>query len=162
MIQQAERSPLLVMGVGNTLRGDDGFGVAVLGEVGNRTLPGNVDLLDAGTSIIDLMEELNGRRKVVVIDAVRGGQSPGTLYRFSPEDVKAEAVPADSLHQVGLLDTLRLAELVDCCPEEVVIIGVQPEDTSLKIGLTEAVAAAVPRAAEMVMAEINGVVADND
>ncbi|TNF50043.1 MAG: hydrogenase maturation protease, partial [Deltaproteobacteria bacterium] len=107
MNQQAERSPLLVMGVGNTLRGDDGFGVAVLDEVGHRAVPCNVDLLDAGTSIIDLMEELNGRRKVVVIDAVRGGQAPGTLYRFSPEDVKAEAVPADSLHQVGLLDTLR-------------------------------------------------------
>ena len=77
MNQQAERSPVLVMGVGNMLRGDDGFGVAVLDEVGNRNLPGNVDLLDAGTSIIDLMEELHGRRKVVVIDAVRGGQSPG-------------------------------------------------------------------------------------
>ena len=160
MKQQAERSPVLVMGVGNMLRGDDGFGVAVLDEVGNRNLPGNVDLLDAGTSIIDLMEELNGRRKVVVIDAVRGGQTPGTLYRFSPEDVAAEAVPADSLHQVGLLETLRLAELVDCRPEQVVIIGAQPEDTSLKIGLTEAVAAAVPRAAEMVMAEISGEVAD--
>jgi hydrogenase maturation protease len=162
MNQQAERTPLLVMGVGNTLRGDDGFGVAVLNEVGSRAVPGNVDLLDAGTSIIDLMEELNGRRKVVVVDAVRGGQPPGTLYRFSPEDVAAEEVPADSLHQVGLFDTLRLAELVDCRPEEVVIIGAQPEDTSLKIGLTEAVAAAVPRAAEMVMAEINGASADND
>jgi hydrogenase maturation protease len=162
MNPKAERSPLLVMGVGNILRGDDGFGVAVLNEVGTRAVPANVDLLDAGTSIIDLMEELNGRRKVVVIDAVRGGQSPGTLYRFSPEDVAAEAVPADSLHQVGLLETLRLAELVDCRPEQVVIIGAQPEDTSLKIGLTEAVAAAVPRAVEMVMAEINGVIADND
>jgi len=162
MNQQAERSPVLVMGVGNMLRGDDGFGVAVLDEVGTRNLPGNVDLLDAGTSIIDLMEELNGRRKVVVIDAVRGGQSPGTLYRFSPEDVAAEVVPADSLHQVGLLETLRLAELVDCRPEQVVIIGAQPEDTSLKIGLTEAVAAAVPRAAEMVMAEISGEVADKN
>ena len=162
MIQKVERSPVLVMGVGNMLRGDDGFGVAVLEEVGSRDVPGNVDFLDAGTSIIDLMEELNGRRKVVVIDAVRGGQSPGTLYRFSPEDVAAEAVPADSLHQVGLLETLRLAELVDCRPEQVVIIGAQPEDTSLKIGLTEAVAAAVLRAAEMVMAEINGDIAGND
>ena len=162
MIQTAERSQVLVMGVGNMLRGDDGFGVAVLDEVGSRDVPGNVDLLDAGTSIIDLMEELNGRRKVVVIDAVRGGQSPGTLYRFSPEDVAAEAVPADSLHQVGLLETLRLAELVDCRPEQVVIIGAQPEDTSLKIGLTKAVAAAVPRATEMVMAEINGDIAGND
>lgn len=154
MTTPAERSPLLVMGVGNLLRGDDGFGVAVLEAVGARGVPPDVDLLDAGTSIVDLMDELHGRRKVVVIDAVRGGQSPGTLYRFSPEDVAAESVPADSLHQVGLLETLRLAELVDCRPDQVVIIGAQPGDTGLKIGLTEAVAAAVPRAAEMVMAEI--------
>jgi len=162
MNQPVERSTTLVMGVGNLLRGDDGFGVTVLEAVSKRDVPEHVELLDAGTSIIDLMEELNGRRKVVVIDAVRGGQPPGTLYRFSPEDVAAEAVPADSLHQVGLLDTLRLAELVDCRPDEVVIIGVQPEDTGLKIGLTEAVAAAVARATEMVMTEINGVSVDND
>lgn len=162
MNQPAARSTTLVMGVGNLLRGDDGFGVMVLDAVSKRGVPNHVELLDAGTSIIDLMEELNGRRKVVVIDAVRGGQAPGTLYRFSPEDVAAEAVPADSLHQVGLLDTLRLAELVDCRPDEVVIIGVQPEDTGLKIGLTEAVAAAVARATEMVMTEINGVSVDND
>jgi len=162
MNQPVERSTTLVMGVGNLLRGDDGFGVTVLEAVSKRAVPDHVELLDAGTSIIDLMEELNGRRKVVVIDAVRGGQAPGTLYRFSPEDVAAEAVPADSLHQVGLLDTLRLAELVDCRPDEVVIVGVQPEDTGLKIGLTEAVAAAVPRATEMVMTEISGVSVDND
>jgi len=142
------------------LRMDDGFGAVVLGEIEKGDLPGYVDLLDAGTSIVDLMEELNGRRKVVVIDAVRGGQEPGTLFRFSPEDVACEAVPADSLHQVGLLETLRLAELVDCRPEQVVIIGAQPQDTGLGVGLTAAVEAVVPRAAEMVRKEIDGFYAD--
>ena len=152
----SDRSPVLVMGVGNLLRGDDGFGAAVLNEVGNHPLPEDVELLDAGTSIVDLMQELHGRRKLVVIDAVRGGQKPGTLFRFSPEDVAAESVPADSLHQVGLLETLRLAELVDCRPEQVVIIGAQPGDTSLKVGLTPDVSAAIPQAVEMVLAELNG------
>ena len=155
-----DRSPLLVMGVGNMLRGDDGFGVEVLAEVGARALPAEVELLDAGTSISDLMQELHGRRKVVVIDAVRGGEAPGTLYRFSPEDVAAEEVPADSLHQVGLLETLRLAELVDCRPEQVVIIGAQPGDTGLKVGLTPEVSAVVTKAADMVLAEIDGHAAD--
>jgi hydrogenase maturation protease len=148
------------MGVGNMLRKDDGYGAAVLCEIEKDALPEQVELLDAGTSIVDLMEELNGRRKVVVIDAVRGGQKPGTLFRFSPEDVASEAVPADSLHQVGLLETLKLAELVDCRPEQVVIIGTQPQDTDLGVGLTDAVKAVVPRAAEMVRKEINGFIAD--
>lgn len=160
MLTTAERAPLLVMGVGNMLRKDDGFGAAVLGEIAKDSLPEQVELLDAGTSIVDLMEELNGRRKVVVIDAVRGGQAPGTLFRFSPEDVASEAVPADSLHQVGLLETLKLAELVDCRPEQVVIIGAQPADTDLGVGLTDEVQAVVPRAAEMVRKEIDGFYAD--
>lgn len=150
----SERAPILVMGVGNLLRGDDGFGVTVLEEIGRQPLPEGVELLDAGTSIVDLMEELRGRRKLVVIDAVRGGQQPGTLFRFRPEEVEAGEVPADSLHQVGLLETLKLAELVDCRPEKTVVIGVQPENTDLGIGLSNAVSEAVSRATQLVMAEV--------
>jgi hydrogenase maturation protease len=68
--------------------------------------------------------------------------------------VAAEAVPADSLHQVGLLETLRLAELVDCRPPQTVIIGVQPVATALGIGLSPEVAGSVKKAADLVMKEL--------
>lgn len=149
-----ERSPVLVMAVGNILRRDDGFADAVLQRLEAEALPEEVELFDAGTSAIDLMEVFNGRRKLVVLDAVRGGQAPGTLYRFSPEEVEAGVLPMNSLHQVGLLETLKLGELVDCKPQQTVVIGAQPGDTSLGIGLTPEVEAAVERAVGLVMEEI--------
>jgi len=154
-LDAAWRAPLLVMAVGNILRMDDGFADAVLQRLAESELPDGVELFDAGTSAIDLMEVFNGRELLVVIDAVRGGQAPGTLYRFSPEDVEAGELPMNSLHQVGLLETLKLGELVDCKPRQTVVIGCQPEQTGLGIGLSEAVAAQVERAAELVRQEIN-------
>lgn len=148
------RPPILVMAVGNILRQDDGFADAVLQRLEAMELPAEVELFDAGTSAIDLMDVFNGRVKLVVIDAVRGGQAPGTLYRFSPEEVEAEALPMNSLHQVGLIETLRVGELVDCKPQQTVVIGVQPEATGLGIGLTPAVAAAIDRAVALVLNEI--------
>lgn len=150
-----ERAPLLVMAVGNILRMDDGFADAVLNRLAEQDLPEDVELFDAGTSAIDLMEVFNGRDKLIVLDAVRGGQEPGTLYRFSPEEVEDGALPMNSLHQVGLLETLKLGELVDCKPRETMVIGCQPQETGLGIGLSEAVKAQVERASELVLQEIN-------
>ena len=148
------RAPILVMAVGNILRQDDGFADAVLRRLEAMELPADVELFDAGTSAIDLMDIFNAREKLIVLDAVRGGQAPGTLYRFSPAEVEAEALPMNSLHQVGLIETLRLGELVDCKPGETVVIGVQPEATGLGIGLSPGVAAAVEGAVELVLKEI--------
>lgn len=150
----ASRPPILVMAVGNLLREDDGFGLAVLEELERQPLPEGVELFDAGTSAVDLMDIFDRRDLLVVVDAVRGGQKPGTLYRFSPEEVENGALPMNSLHQVGLLETLKLGELVDCKPQRTVVIGCQPERTGLAIGLSEAVRAAVPKAAQLVREEL--------
>jgi hydrogenase maturation protease len=148
-------APLLVMAVGNILRQDDGFGDAVLKRLAEMVLPDAVELFDAGTSAIDLMEVFNRRELLIVLDAVRGGQPPGTLYRFSPEQVEAGELPMNSLHQVGLLETLKLGELVDCKPQRTIVIGCQPQDTGLAIGLSETVSTQVEHACRLVLAEIN-------
>ena len=148
------RPPVLVMGVGNILRRDDGFADAVLKELEHQTLPEWVELFDAGTSAIDLMDVFNGRERLIVLDAVRGGQPAGTLYRFSPDQVEAGALPMNSLHQVGLLETLKIGELVDCKPQQTVVIGAQPADIGLGIVLGPEVEKAVPRAVQLVLEEI--------
>jgi len=148
------RPPVLVMGVGNILRRDDGFADAVLKELEQQSLPASVELFDAGTSAIDLMDVFDGRERLIVLDAVRGGQPAGTLYRFSPEQVEAGALPMNSLHQVGLLETLKIGELVDCKPRETVVIGAQPADTGFGIGLGPEMQQAVSRAVKLVLEEI--------
>ena len=156
-----ERAPLLVMAVGNILRMDDGFADAVLNRLAEKDLPEEVELFDAGTSAIDLMDVFHDRDKLIVLDAVRGGQEPGTLYRFSPQDVENGALPMNSLHQVGLLETLKLGELVDCKPKQTVVIGCQPQETGLGIGLSDPVMAQIERASELVLQEINNFIDSN-
>jgi hydrogenase maturation protease len=149
-----QHQPILVLAVGNILRGDDGFADAVLQALEQEALPADVELFDAGTSVIDFMDLFNERELLVVIDAVRGGQAPGSLYRFSPQEIESGELPMNSLHQVGLIETLKLGELVDCRPHETVVIGVQPETTDLGIGLSAAVEVAVPKAVQLVIKEI--------
>ncbi|BCR06574.1 HybD peptidase [Desulfuromonas versatilis] len=151
---QPQRPPILVMAVGNILRRDDGFADAVLKALEALELPERVELFDAGTSAIDLMDVFHDRQRLIVLDAVRGGQAPGTLYRFSPEQVEAGALPMNSLHQVGLLETLKLGELVDCKPQSTLVIGCQPADTGLGIGLSDPVREAVDQAVKLVLKEI--------
>ncbi len=158
----ALRAPILVMGVGNILCRDDGFAAAVLSALAAENLPEQVELFDAGTSAIDLMDIFADRRKLIVLDAVRGGKEPGTLYRFSPEDVEQGGLPMNSLHQVGLLETLKLGELVDCKPEQTVVIGVQPASTALGIGVSDAVRQAVPHAVCLVVNEIEHLLGVDD
>lgn len=149
-----QQQPILILAVGNILRGDDGFADAVLQALEQENLPADVELFDAGTSIIDFMDLFHDRELLVVIDAVRGGQAAGSLYRFSPHQIEAGELPMNSLHQVGLIETLKLGELVDCRPQETVVIGVQPEATDLGIGLSQPVEAAVPKAVRLVVKEI--------
>ena len=149
-----DRAPVLVMAVGNILRRDDGFADAVLKALEGEALPDGVELFDAGTSIIELMDVFQHRDKLIVIDAIDGGGSPGTLYRFRPQEIDSEAVALHDIHQVGLLEALKLGELIDCTPREAVLIGVQPKELGFGIGLSPELVDAVPKAVELIRKEI--------
>ncbi|MGC8916645.1 MAG: hydrogenase maturation protease [Thermoanaerobaculum sp.] len=72
-------APVLVVGVGNILLGDDGIGVRLAQELGQRLLLAGVEVVDGGTLGLSLLPYLAGREVLVVLDAMRNGQPPGTL-----------------------------------------------------------------------------------
>ncbi|MFH1140997.1 MAG: HyaD/HybD family hydrogenase maturation endopeptidase [Chloroflexota bacterium] len=148
------RPSLLILGVGNVLLRDEGVGVRVVEAMEGMKLPGNVELLDGGTASLGLLDSLANRDRLVVIDAVRGGGEPGTVYRLSPKDMAMQAQAITSLHQVGLLEALALAEGLGCAPREVTIFGIEPKEISWGLELTPQVAAAVPGVIELVLGEL--------
>ncbi len=148
------RKPILILGVGNTIQTDDGVGVHVIEEMRKNPLPKDTDLFDGGTLGYDLLGAIEGRKKVIVIDTVKGQQSPGTLYKFSPEDVPNDN-NYDSLHQLGIIEAIRLAGLQNKAPDLTVIIGVEPEIIDWGLSLTDTVKKKIPRIIEMVMEEVN-------
>lgn len=151
-----EQPPRLILGVGNLLLRDEGVGVHVISALRDRELPDDVELWDGGTASFDLLDTLAGRRQVIIIDAVRTGSEPGTIFRLTPEDISSSREQLTSLHQVGLLVTLNLAEhLLDSAPEEVVILGIEPKEIDWGLELSAEVEAVVPKVIELVMSELD-------
>ncbi len=148
-----KRKPILILGVGNTIQMDDGVGVHVIEEMKKDLLPAEIELFDGGTLGYDLLGAIEGRKKIIVIDAVKGQQPPGTLYKFSPEDVPANN-NYDSLHQLGIIEAIRLAGLQNKAPEKTIIIGVEPEIIDWGLSLTDIVKEKIPRIIDMVMDEV--------
>lgn len=128
---------ILIAGVGNVLRGDDGFGPAVAELLLN--LPVGAEVIETGTGGIALLQELMvGCSGLIVIDAVERGAEPGTLFYIEPEVEFGKHVP--DVHLANPARVLSMAKTMGFLPERVVIIGCQPADTEeLCQGLSPAV-----------------------
>jgi hydrogenase maturation protease len=119
----ARAKRLLVAGVGNVLRGDDGFGPAVTELLGH--LPEQVDVVETGIGGIALLQELMaGCDGLVLIDAVERGAPPGTLFLITPE--VGEAVHVPDVHLANPDRVLSMAKTMGVLPERVLIVGCQP------------------------------------
>jgi len=78
---------LLIVGIGSILMGDDGAGIEVINRLGQIKLPENVELLNAGLDSFGLLGKLEGRKKVIIVDALRGGET-GKVYTLSFEEIE--------------------------------------------------------------------------
>jgi hydrogenase maturation protease len=132
---------VLVAGVGNVLRGDDGFGPAVAERL--LDLPEGAEVVETGIGGIALLQEIiAGCSGLILIDAVDRGAPPGTLFLIEPEVPEAVHVP--DVHLANPARVLSMAKTIGVLPERVVIIGCQPADTEeLYQGLSPAVQRAV-------------------
>lgn len=156
----AARPRVLVAGVGNVLRGDDGFGPAVVRALERAgALPPGVRLIEVGIGVMGLVHELlEGCDALVVVDAVDRGDEPGSLHLLEPDVPPPESTPetergalALDLHEVVPASVLLLASAIGVLPPVVRIVGCQPESTEdLSLELGPAVQAAVPVAVELI------------
>jgi hydrogenase maturation protease len=143
----------LIAGFGNVLLGDDGFGVEVVRRLVASGLPAHVDTLDVGIGGMHcVLRLMDGFEAVVIVDAVKGEQAPGTLYVFAPD---AEALASDGQeridpHLTEPLRAIKLVQVLGCLPRQVTIVGCEPENCELGMGLTAAVNAAVDQAIEKI------------
>jgi len=150
----APHSSNLILGVGNILLSDEGVGVRVIEAMRGVKLPDNVELMDGGTGAFDLFDVMADRNKVIIIDAVKGGGEPGAVYRFGPDDIRMQRQCLTSVHQVDLLDTLSLARLAGCLPQEIIIFGIESKELGWGLELSPKVAAVIPRVIELVLSEL--------
>jgi hydrogenase maturation protease len=146
---------VVVLGIGNLILRDEGVGVHAVRELEGRKLPAHVEIIDGGTSLMELLPVIQEAERIIVIDALRGGGEPGTVYRVTPDDLTADTERTLSLHQVGLLEVLGMARQLGGEPQ-VVIIGVEPKEISWGMELTPEVKAKLPRVIDAVFEEMGG------
>jgi len=150
----------LVLALGNPLRGDDGVGAAVLDTLRDDALPPSVDLIDGGTSGLELVLILQDYPRAIIIDAAEMGLPPGEWRQFSLDEVLLHARDPHlrgTMHYAGLAEALVLAEALNQLPQDIVVFGVQPETTDWEQGLSAPVQTATTRVGAAVAALIGSI-----
>jgi len=146
---------IIVLGVGNELLSDEGFGVYVAKEMHHLELPSGVEVLEAGTEGFGLIHIISEADRLIVIDSIKGGTEPGTIYKFNIEDVTTSPdMFKTSVHQIGILEVINLSGLIGKTPETTVI-GVEPKCIATGMELTPEIKAKVPRVIELVREEVD-------
>lgn len=145
---------ILILGLGNILLGDEGVGVRVAQQLITRPLPDSVEVIDGGTAGYELLNFFEGREKVIIVDAVKTDDKPGSVYKVDLSILEDDATMQLSLHQIGLKNIFKMASLMEINPE-VTLVGIVPKDyQNYNIGLSQEVEKAIPCAIETIFQEI--------
>lgn len=144
-----ELKPLLVLGIGNLVLQDEGFGVHTIRELEKCSLPKDVDILDGGTAGMNLMGTLQEYKDILIIDAALDTSPIGTVKHIIPKFSDAYP-PLITVHEIGLKDVIEAMHLNGYCPGiELITVSVEKYD-SLGMELSPRVKATLPVAVEMV------------
>jgi hydrogenase maturation protease len=145
---------VLVLGIGNLLWADEGFGVRCVEKLAAEwEVPEGVSVMDGGTQGLYLLPYVQGAKRLIVFDAIDYGLVPGTMKRVEGDEVpRFMGAKKMSLHQTGFQEVIAAADLTGQLPESLLLIGVQPEELEdyggslrpvVKARLDDAVAMAV-------------------
>lgn len=141
---------LTVIGVGNRLRGDDAVGPLLIDALSMQ--PDNeLELVDAGSDALGILEFLENRKRVIIVDACTMGRTPGSVVCFdaSEADMVLDRDPM-SLHGLGLAETLQMGESMQMLPEDLKIIGIEPNSIQFNATLSQPVERAMKMAIKKV------------
>ena len=142
-----------ILGVGNTLMGDDGVGPAAVERLAARGVPAHVRLHDAGLAASDVLGRLDPDDPLIVIDAVRAGGPAGAGYQVDVDVLVGEGLPgmAVSLHELSIVPALEMEALTGRVFSNVTVFGVEPARVAWGEGLSPAVASALDRLVDAVL-----------
>ena len=126
----ASGDSIVVLGIGNVLWADEGFGVRAVEALQARyAFAPHVALVDGGTQGLYLIPQVHAARRLMILDAIDYGLAPGTLQLVENDEVpRFLGAKKMSLHQTGFQEVLALAQLTGAYPDEVLLIGCQPEE----------------------------------
>ena len=157
---EENKKPILVLGIGNLLFKDGGVGIHVVQKMMDMDLPPSVEVIDGGKRSTGAIYISEKKRKAIVITALKAGGTPGTIYRFPEQAFEEKRKGFErSIEEIEITDDLSKAHMLGKNPDEVIFIGVEPEDIGEKnmkhdSTLTPLIEGKLPEIIEAVMREI--------
>lgn len=150
-------SKIVILGIGNLLLRDEGFGIHVVNELKSQyKFPSNVDVIDGGTAGINLLSIIETAAHLILIDVVQSKKPAGTIFRFKPDRMPKDVVYKRSLHQIGFNEIFGIAGILEKFPDTT-IIGIQPKDIkSYGADLTAELKKRVKDVVEIILMELEG------
>ena len=143
---------VLILGIGNILHKDDGIGVYVVNHIleSGMSVPEDADIVDGGTAGHDLIPLMKGYKKIIIVDALKANDVPGSVYRFSPDHLDC-GKKLFSFHDFGIREILQSLRIMGENPV-VEIIGIVPEDIdTLDIGISDSLRESLPQVVREVL-----------
>ena len=127
------KKPTIVLGLGNPLMSDEGIGIFLINRLAELSEQfSDVDFFDAGTGGITLLHLFEGRDRAIIIDCAFMDEEPGRIRRFTPDQVKSvKQLAHQSLHEQDIMKIIEMAKLMEQCPKEIVLFGIQPKTITL-------------------------------
>ena len=146
---------ITLIGLGNILMQDEGVGVhAVRYLEEHYEIPPDLEVVDGGTSGLDLLPYIENRDLVLIVDAVNFRKEPGYIGVLKDREIPAFFGHKDSLHHLGLMDVLAAAQLLGIAPLALCLIGIQPLSLATGLDLTEVIQARLAPLAARILAEL--------
>jgi hydrogenase maturation protease len=145
---------ILILGVGNLLLSDEGVGVHVANQLMEMDLPAEVSVVEGGTGGFRLIDIITEADRLIVVDAVKGGGAPGCIYHFDIDEVRDCPYGfKTSVHQIGILEVIKLSSLMGKKPYTTVI-GVEPKSLDMGMELSPEIKDKIPRMIQLILDEL--------
>lgn len=151
-IERADK--VVVLGVGNLLLGDEGVGVHLIQKLREMEINEGVELVDGGTSLLDFIPQREDVSKLIIVDAIKLGGKPGTTYKICVDDSLLKGAKGiTSLHQLGVVETLAIAQKMGKLPHTV-IIGIEPKEIGYGLELSPEIVREMGKMVNLILDEV--------
>lgn len=152
-MSSSSESGVLVIGIGNPLRGDDGVGRIVARRLLERTIPG-LRVLEQEGEITGLLEAWKGSKAVIVVDAAASHSVPGTIHRFeATQSPLPGRIFQNSTHAFGLHEAVELARALNQMPQRLVVFGIEGKSFALGGELSSEINQAAAKVVDRIIEE---------
>lgn len=145
---------IIIIGIGNILQRDDGIGVHIIKQLEKENLPSTIELVDGGTSTLSMLGYFMDYKNIIVVDSLKGGLEAGTIYKIKPEEIANYKKKNLSIHDVQILDVVKMANLAGSFPK-VTIFGIEPSEIFFSLEMTDIIKDKIPNVVKLIKDEIS-------